>query len=496
MRSLPSPAALLIASVLVATGACAPAASPDALDERTDVTSLEQEAGVTCVGAEPCSGTGEVYRSGYRVGTGPTARAELAQTFTATRSNTPGFVRLVLRNLRRVTSDTPPQVRVALRGPVAGSLSDAAQLTPLVEGSLPLGEIAPSGATTIGLSGAGTLVAGQTYALFVSVDGVDGAAAATDSTLVGVGALVESTFGGEASSRIARRASAQVSFAASRFRVSGPWDVAFALGGGEGAPCASSVECASGLECASNACAVPAPPVVTDPHFANVVLLAHADGVNGGTAFPEVLGAAATVGNATTTTARAAFGTASMNLGAGGAYVSFARRPQYDLGAGDFTLEVWVHPITLNPVFSTILTLSQSSSSAGAAVGIGITSDGKVNGAVSAGSTYQVILSGTSALPMNTWSHLAFTRQGNTFRVYLNGALEGTTSWAGSVYFDPSRGQFFLGGYDQTYGSDNYRYSMVGAIDEARVTRGVARYTGSTYAVPSEAFPDAGPNPL
>jgi len=65
----------------------------------------------------------------------------------------------------------------------------------------------------------------------------------------------------------------------------------------------------------------------TDPNFADVVLLLHMDGANGGTSFTDNSNSAHTVtavGNANTNTSVKKFGTASYQGDGAGDYLSFS----------------------------------------------------------------------------------------------------------------------------------------------------------------------------
>lgn len=239
--------------LVLAAVACQPAAPaweelPPEFRDTSDETSA---LGVTCVGSEPCSGEGDVYTSAYRVGTTATTRSELLQTFVATADGAPSRVSLVLRHLRAWTSSAEPQIHVEIF-PVADPASPLVTGTPLLSGTKALAQVG-AGVTTIALAGTGTLQANATYALVVRTDGVEGTG--TGQVLLGVGAKILPTYSAGAAHRRALRNGGN-GWAASRFRPAGDWDLAFALAGGPGSPCAGHAECSSALRCLAGACTV------------------------------------------------------------------------------------------------------------------------------------------------------------------------------------------------------------------------------------------------
>lgn len=89
----------------------------------------------------------------------------------------------------------------------------------------------------------------------------------------------------------------------------------------------------------------------------------------------------------------------------------------------------------------------------------------------------------TTALSVDTWYHVAWTHTNGTWRIFINGVLEGSNTPAGS--YASNTAPLYLG-YDPQFGG---RY-FTGHMDDSRITRGVARYT-STFTPPIAAFPDS-----
>jgi hypothetical protein len=77
----------------------------------------------------------------------------------------------------------------------------------------------------------------------------------------------------------------------------------------------------------------------------------------------------------------------------------------------------------------------------------------------------------------NTWYHIAVTRSGSTVRQFVNGSEIGSASSSQNFVDGPT----YIG-----YGGAGY---FNGYMDEIRITKGIARYTG-TYAIPTRSFRD------
>ena len=92
---------------------------------------------------------------------------------------------------------------------------------------------------------------------------------------------------------------------------------------------------------------------------------------------------------------------------------------------------------------------------------------------------------GSTEVVADTWYHAAYVYDGTFSRLFLNGVLESeleAKGWTVTSY--PFR---IAGALVPDY--PQYRVGFAGAIDELRITKGVARYTGN-FTPPTEPFPN------
>ena len=87
------------------------------------------------------------------------------------------------------------------------------------------------------------------------------------------------------------------------------------------------------------------------------------------------------------------------------------------------------------------------------------------------------------AFSLNEWHHLALVIVGNDVTVYVDGELQLTVANGASIL--PSFASLCVGG---PQGSANVNWAM----DDLRITRGVARYTAN-FTPPPAPFPNRGP---
>ena len=181
-------------------------------------------------------------------------------------------------------------------------------------------------------------------------------------------------------------------------------------------------------------------------------------------------------GDTKVSTAQAKYGAGSIFLDGTGDYLTIPRAEIGNIYTGDFTMEAWVYP-TSNGAWRTIMAQwSQQTGNLqyGAIIMI---NNGTLLGYFAPYST-STALTGT-AVSLNAWSHVALTRQGNTLRLFLNGAVVATattTNTGAQLACDWTIGNFYgTNGQFPASGSTDF----AGYIDQAAIWQGVSRYNAA-----------------
>lgn len=218
----------------------------------------------------------------------------------------------------------------------------------------------------------------------------------------------------------------------------------------------------------------------SDPLDAYVSLLLHCNGSNGSTTFTDETGKTMTVsGTASIATAQSKFGGASGYFNGG--HVWAANAAGFVFGSGGFAVECFFRWGGNTSQFQYLVSRYDTGSSA-RIFGLLVqyeTGSATVRGlASSTGTSADIAVSGGTSLSADTWYHAAFVRNGNTFRLYLDGALEGETTSSASLYESAST-RLAVGA--QSNGS----FPFYGYIDEARVTK-AGRYASTFTPTTSE----------
>lgn len=222
-----------------------------------------------------------------------------------------------------------------------------------------------------------------------------------------------------------------------------------------------------------------------DVDYSKVSLLLHMDGANNSTTFTDSSPNALTVsvfGGAKISTAQSKFRGASGLFNGSTDYLTVPYSSLFEIGSGDVTIECWVYVTSAPSNAYDIATTNQAVSGNGWGLRLGsnmrplfIFNTG--------GNTGYTEVTATSAISLNTWTHLAGVRYGNNIYIYVNGVSANTpTAVSGTQYST-------FTGLSIGRNATNASWYYAGYIDELRVTKGLARYT-SNFSVPTAPFPD------
>ena len=231
----------------------------------------------------------------------------------------------------------------------------------------------------------------------------------------------------------------------------------------------------------------------------NTLLLLHCDGSDNGTTFTDSSShnRTATVRNTVVTkTGIKKFGTASIYFGTSGVHgnaLSFPDHNDWAFGTNPFTIECWLYliasPTASNSTMEIFNQATSDTSDASGATHFNIW-NGSTGTRTLAMNAYRRNSSSTSndwnftsstEIALNTWTHVAITRDSNTLRMYLNGVQ--TTTQAIDSFGSHTVMQNNLGGqmwiskraYGNSYGFIN------GYIDEYRISNNCRYPSGTTF---------------
>ena len=209
--------------------------------------------------------------------------------------------------------------------------------------------------------------------------------------------------------------------------------------------------------------------------------LLHFNGSDDGTTFTDESGKTWTAeGGAVTDTDRKKFGSAA-GLFAGGSDCRITTPDHADFTFdADFTIDAWFYCENLpgNYARQTIYQHAQTGAATNN-INLGIYNDASSTLAefsVYSGSMAVIYLVGTTPVTVDTWHHIAISRSGTTWKLFLDGNAEADTTDAASIPdcdYTPA-----IGAYRNT--SDAAWYNeWDGSIDEFRLSKGIARWTSS-----------------
>jgi hypothetical protein len=224
----------------------------------------------------------------------------------------------------------------------------------------------------------------------------------------------------------------------------------------------------------------------TDSFSSSIVLALPMDGANNGTTFTDQhalikgSGTAKTItvnGNTKTSTAQSIFYGSSAVFDGTDDNLKLPASADFQFGSGDFTIETWFRPNNTNR-----MAIYHGSSGTDHTVGIDYANQKIAIWASSNGSSWNLADGDSSSnrgsivVPANSWSHIAFVRNGNSLQLYVNGVLDKQFSITGSIV-DSSSYQPIIGEWW------NNVYDLNGYLADFRIYKGAAKYTSNFTTV-------------
>jgi hypothetical protein len=146
-----------------------------------------------------------------------------------------------------------------------------------------------------------------------------------------------------------------------------------------------------------------------------------------------------------------------------------------EFGTSDWTVEGWIYPTAGSSqyIWGDVASSGANSSASHFVLynSTGITAYNYTNG--------NVTLTGTETAAAETWHHIAVTREGSTFRLFVNGVLD--TSATNANAMNNTSVDYAIGGVG------DFASYFTGYIQDFRITKGKARYT-ATFTPPTAEF--------
>lgn len=174
-------------------------------------------------------------------------------------------------------------------------------------------------------------------------------------------------------------------------------------------------------------------------------------------------------GNAKLSTSIKKFGTASLALDGTGDYVTLTNQADFGFGASDFTIESWVYKNTASQ-----MVLFDTRTSGSSQVSVYVESNAAGNLRLFVNGSY--VLTSSNSVSTGAWVHVALCKASGTTRFFINGVVS-TNTYADSNDYGTSK-PLVIGA--SWAGSTSWN----GYIDDTKISKGVARYTG-TFVAPT-----------
>ena len=223
---------------------------------------------------------------------------------------------------------------------------------------------------------------------------------------------------------------------------------------------------------------------VGDVYFPQTSLLLPFDGSNGATSTSDLSNRNATVtfaGTAQLSTGQSKFGGSSLLLDGNSDYLTISDTYwNTAINSGNWTVEFWVRFAALGSNEELIGNRGDVGGDSSNGWALRKTTSNNIILYWYEGGQFNYLnhAQGTqTALSADTWYHIAVTRSGNTWKLFLNGTAEDTVTDSGTIVTGTGN-RLFIGNFGTNY--------LNGYMDDLRITVGQARYT-SNFTAPTTA---------
>ncbi len=206
---------------------------------------------------------------------------------------------------------------------------------------------------------------------------------------------------------------------------------------------------------------------------ADTNLLIHFDGNDEAQAYTAETGQTVTFQNqAQLDTAQKEFGASSLLLDGTGDYVTVPDSADWNFGAGNFTIDIWVR-FNVSDSAARYTFWSQRQDSNDWFRFIRETNNKLTFTGFTTTKDFEFVADNTWTPATNTWFHIALVRSGSTCYMFIDGISQAVTEVDAFGTMADFAGLLEIGGFDSGVNPVN------GWIDEFRVSKGVARWTAN-----------------
>lgn len=192
------------------------------------------------------------------------------------------------------------------------------------------------------------------------------------------------------------------------------------------------------------------------------------------------------VGNAQLSATQSRFGPTACYFDGTGDCLTTPYTTDFDFGAGNFTIEMWIYKTANNANSSRLWNANGDYYNQ---VDVSVSSTGYLSSYMTSDGTSWNMLAAPSIalLTDNVWTHIAIVRSGGNILAFVGGTMYtlstgfGTTALVNGTNGATTRS---IGGQ-----SGGVNRSFNGYIDDVRITKGIARYTAN-FTPPRAPFPN------